>query len=343
MALPRVSHILLGSLTVASLGLVATVWHQQTEIRRLSALLERSAAGTARSAMANQPIGSAASTLTRTTTRAVPRVAARDTNAPQRDDEFVPSKLPAASAQHKPSGLAKLMADPEFVRAFAVHQEGALDTRFAALFRQLKLSDEELAAFKRLLAEKESVALDVVAISQESPNGPLPVNELRASISAARSQVENAIQASLGSERYAVYREFEQTLAQRAVVTRLEQRLSYTANPLQPGQADALVRVLARDTPAESDAARPAIAVLPTSGLMEGPAIVHAGSAARSIPDDAIAQAQAVLSPPQLAALRQIQGEMSATSTAARMFNTLAPPSVEADDELLPSLRVLLQ
>src|SRR5205814_1786200 len=102
-----------------------------------------------------------------------------------------------------------------------------LDARFAELFRRLHLSEEELAQFKRLLVEKESVVLDVVTVSEESPSGPLSPAILQASVRTAQAQVEDAIRASLGDDRYAVYHDFEVTLAQRALVTRLEQRLSY--------------------------------------------------------------------------------------------------------------------
>lgn len=344
--MPRPNHLLLGALALASLGLVGTVWYQHGEIRRLNALVARGAGPapalrTGSAASAARPEGS---TLTRTTAQPVSRLAPTPKPVEGRDDEFVsaPPILPTPG-KRKPSGLSKLMSDPEFVRAFAVQQEGALDARFATLFRQLNLNAEELAAFKRLLVEKDSVALDVVAISQETPGGPLPVNELRASISAAQSQVESAIQASLGNERYAVYREFERTATQRAVVARLEQRLSYTASPLQPTQAEALVQILAKDAPAEPPQSRPAIAVLPTSGSREGSPIVHAGPAATPIPEDTLTRSNAVLSPPQVAALRQIQGEIMAASAAAKLFNSLIPPNQQLEDEILPGLRTLMQ
>src|SRR5262249_25087818 len=107
--------------------------------------------------------------------------------------------------------------------------------------------------------------------------------------------------------------------------------------------ADALVNILAKDTPAEPPA-RPAIAVLPSSGSNEGPSIVRAGPGARPISDDAVGQSNAVLSPPQVAALRQIQGEMNAAAAAARLFNGLLPQPGLSDDEILPAaFKVLMQ
>jgi hypothetical protein len=341
-AMPRLHRILLGALALASLALVGTVWRQEVELRRLRALLERPSAPVAHTRAGDDAARPAGSTLSRIAARPLTRPSSV-APAPEREDDFtLPTPAATPPAKRKPSGLARLMADPEFMRAFTATQEGALDARFAALFRQLNLNAEELTAFKRLLVEKDSVALDVVAISQETPGGPLPASELRSSIAAAQSQVENAIQASLGNDRYAVYREFERTLAQRAVVARLEQRLSYTPTPLQPSQAEALVHMLAKDAPPDTAATRPALAVLPTSGSSEGPPIVHAGPVAVPIPEDAIIRSNAVLSPPQVVALRQIQGELLAGSAAARLFNSLVP-QLQPDDEILPGLRVLMQ
>ncbi len=182
----------------------------------------------------------------------------------------------------------------------------------------------------------------MVAINQESPSGPLPAAELSAGIYAAQAQVENAILQSLGRDRYAVYREFERTIAQRAMVTRLEQRLSYTPTPLQPAQAEAVVKILARDVPAESAPSRPAIAVLTGGGAAEGTPIVHATPAATHVTEEVIAQTQAVLSPPQVNALRQIQVEMGAGAQATRIFNAAVPEAGVPDDNL-PGLRVLTQ
>jgi hypothetical protein len=339
LAMSRPSHILAAALALVSLGLASLVWRQRGEIARLHATLERTAnvGGVRRGA--GQP---AASTLTRALAVPLSRPA-RAVNSPARDDEFVPASAAAApKAPRRATGLARLMADPEFIRAFTMHQEGALDARFADLFRRLNLSGEELAQFKRLLVEKESVALDVVAISQETPGGPLPAAEVSASIRAAQSSVESAILASLGRDRYAVYHDFERTIAERAMVARLEQRLSYTATPLQPAQAEAVVRILARDEPAETVSSRPAIAVLTGAGAPEGTPIVRAAPVAAQINEEVISRTQGVLSGPQIEALRQIQVEMGAAAQAARMLNALVPEVPDTDD-ILPALRILTQ
>jgi hypothetical protein len=221
------------------------------------------------------------------------------------------------------------MENPEFVQAFGVQRQAMLDTRFAGLFRQLNLGADELAAFKNLLVEKENVVLDVVAVSESSTDGPLSPDALRASVRAAQAQVEQAIHRSLGGERYAIYREYERTLAQRATVAQLEQRLSYTGAPLTPTQSEALVRIFvaaAPPTPAES---RPVASVVVRAGVPEAVPILPTNAATGRITEEVIVQAQTVLAPTQVTALREIQVEQTAAIRAAELIRDVVPTREE--------------
>jgi hypothetical protein len=215
--------------------------------------------------------------------------------------------------------------------------------RFAGLFRQLGLSADELAGFKQLLAEKENVALEVVAVSETQPDGPLPPATLAAGVSAARAEVEAAIRQSLGGERYALYREYEQALPQRTIVAQLEQRLSYSATPLTPTQADALVRILVTHAPAASVTEVP-----PTSSVVvnskpapaAAPSLLQSEVQVAPVTEVAIAQSHAVLAPAQVAALRDIQNEQQASARAMQLLRDSLPAG---DRRLGPAFQLLLQ
>jgi hypothetical protein len=229
------------------------------------------------------------------------------------------------------SPLARLLNNPEFFQALQLHRQATLDTKFAPLFRQLALTEAELNAFKRLLAEKENAALDVIAVSETQPEGPLPDPILGASINAARARAEGAIRSALGDERYAVYADFEKSLPQRTVVAQLEQRLSYTPNPLSPAQAESLVKVLAARSPAPASAeTAPTSAVVVTTG-----ALAAAGIELRTPPapvsNDALTDAQTLLNQSQLAALRDIQAEQQATAQAYQLIRDTLPANKKFD------------
>ena len=67
-----------------------------------------------------------------------------------------------------PGGLTNLMAvmeRPEVQKLMAIQQKGQLDSRYAALFKNLNLSPEQLDKFKTLLVERQTAMQDVVARS----------------------------------------------------------------------------------------------------------------------------------------------------------------------------------
>lgn len=340
-SMPRITHLLVVCLALAALGLGLVAWRQDRELRRL----------TREQRSGLEPMHSAAIRgVAEVTDRAIAvrRTMGRPTegwseNALAPATETV-SPTPSAPARRR-GGLARLLEDPAFRGALALQQEGALDARFAALFRRLGLTAEELAEFKRLLVERENVALDVVAIGRELPGDPLSVAAMQEGVRLAQAQIDAGIRGALGEARYAMYVDFVNTLAQRATVARVEQRLSYTDARLQPEQAEALVAILARHPgPPTTTPGRPlstaAVAVL-TSAAEPMPVVLPEPVPA-PVSQEALTQAQAVLSPAQLAALQQVQAETDAAREAARAIRDRVHPPADALDNLT-WLRLLAQ
>ena len=313
--------VLVAALALVTAALAIAVWQQRAEIRRLAPRpLEPLAPGVALHL-------ATARNLVLASPRA-DRTAGEPMSAMDDAREFAPSLFPRTARPRpvNPSPLARLLNNPEFFQALALHRQATLDTRFAGLFRRLDLDADELAAFKHLLAEKDNIALDVVAIGEAQPDGPMPGELLNASVAAARAQVEDAIRASLGSERYAVYRDYEDTLPQRTVIAQLEQRLSYSPTPLSPAQSDSLVRILVAHAPppAAADTPRAATVVVgATAPVAEAVTESHAATAV--VTNDVIAEAQTLLAPNQVAAFREIQTEQQASARALQLIRENLP------------------
>lgn len=323
----RTKDFLLVGLAACSGALAIFAWRQHGELKRWAALVP---AGT--------PAGHAGAVtpaVSRTYAVGPARAAAAAPGAGRSAGfgALAADREPAAEGRGRFSSrngqaLVRLMENPEFVQALARQRHASLDARFGELFRRLNLEGESLAAFKRLLADKENIALDVVAVSETAPEGPLAPETLRAGIRAAQSQVEAAIQQSLGDERYAQYLDYERTLAQRATVAQLQARLSYTGTPLTPAQAEAVVGILARHAPA-AEAAPPPVSLLVRAGVPEAVPLLPTNAANGRVTEPAVVQAQAVLAPAQVEALREIQEEQQAAMKAAEMVRDAVPTYVE--------------
>lgn len=312
--------VLIAALTMLTVALAVAVWQQRAEIHRLAPPAAVSLApslslrhATARNLLLTPPAANSAP----------------DESAGARDavDEFAAPPARATRARPAPaSPLARLLENPEFFQALALHRQATLDARFAGLFRRLDLGADELAALKRLLAEKENVALDVVAVSEAQPDEPLPTETLRASVTAARAHVEDAIRDSLGAERYNVYRDYVQTLPQRTVVAQLEQRLSYSPTPLSPTQSESLVRILVANAPSASATEAPhRSTVVVDATTPVAAALTEGRTPVAVVNNEVLNQAQTLLTPNQVGALREIQTEQQASARALQLIRENLP------------------
>lgn len=210
--------------------------------------------------------------------------------------------------------------ESRFLQHLTLHQHARLDEAFAALFRELNLTPGELARFKQLLVDKFNVDLDVLAYVKRTPSARITTDEASRAVRQARHEIDAAIRATLGDERFETFQDYEQSLPARIIVARLQTRLSYTDDPLQPAQAEALVTAL-RDTPTPTlnPKSRPA-PLAPTDGVPP-PAVSANPANTLTRVDEAplLAAARPVLTAAQLNAFSQVAREESA-GAALREF-----------------------
>ena len=224
-------------------------------------------------------------------------------------DDLPPDALLRGPGEGGPMGrLLDLMNNPDAQRLASIQQRGVLDARYAALFKKLNLSPQQLEQFKNLLVEKRAAVADTLAAAREQGmTGRENRDEIRALLQNAQDEVDASIRATIGEAAFASYEAFEQTQPQRATVERLEQRLSYSATPLTGDQSEQLVEILAATSGETSGntprGARNAAARL---GLPAG------GGGGAPITDATVQRAASVLDPAQLQALQQVQQEQQA-------------------------------
>lgn len=243
-----------------------------------------------------------------------------------------PVTTPARGQENR---VANMMNQPEVRQLMVNQQKAALDGRYAALFRKLGLSGEALEKFKNLLVDKQTVLSDVMMEARnQGINGRESRDELRKLVEQLQGEVDGNIRETLGEAAYAQYKNYETTMPQRSVATQLDQRLSYTSTPLQPSQVEQLVQILHDTAPAAGNRAT-ATGFMTSAVALGSPAMTFVGGSPR-ITDAAIAQAQGVLSPAQLAALQALQQEQKAAAQLSehlrnnrRPADTTVPPRGE--------------
>jgi hypothetical protein len=225
--------------------------------------------------------------------------------------------LPALPDGAMVGRLFSMLDNPEAQRLMAVQQRGALDARYSALFRMLNLPPEQLAKFKDLLVEKRTAVADVMAAARsQGLTGRENRDELRQLVNDTQAEIDANIRAAIGETAFTQYQNFEQTQPQRAVVSQLEQRLSYSGTPLTPQQSEQLVNVLA----ANAGDARQRVNIPPVRAAASGAVFTTPAT----LNDQALAQSATVLNPTQLQALQQLQQEQQAQAQLAQLLREQA-------------------
>lgn len=237
-----------------------------------------------------------------------------------------------SSGLQQMTAMRELMSKPEVQAMLSLQQKAAIETRYAALFRNLNLPVEQIEKLKTLLTDRTASMQDVMSAARDQGINPRENPEaFRKLVSDVQNQINDGIKSVIGEQGFAQLTNYEQTMPQRNVINELQQRLSYTSTPLTPAQAEQMVQILATNTP-QRQTRSPSSANAQSSGrggppggrssdlggkiagaLGGSPGIAMAigafdgarGSA--PVTGAAVSQAQTVLAPPQVAALQQIQ------------------------------------
>jgi hypothetical protein len=217
--------------------------------------------------------------------------------------------------------FAELAGNPEFQRLLAIQAKGRISQTYGPLFKSLSLSPDQLSQFQSLLADKQQSLMDVMQAAREQGINPREDPDgFRTLVNQAVSQTDAAIQQALGDAAYQQYQQYQQTLPERNVVNSLQQQLSYTQTPLTDDEANQMIALLAQTQPQRAGNG--------TSGTSNGGdagpsamSLVNGGGTAR-VTNDGLAQAQGVLSAPQLAALQQIQLQQQAQQQMQQLMRS---------------------
>lgn len=183
--------------------------------------------------------------------------------------------------------MAELMKDPEFAAAWKLDQEARLDDRYGALFKDLNLPPDQLAAFKSLLAEREAAGREVwMSAAAQGMNPRENRDELRQLAQDLEAEVDANIKNTFGPAVVDALASYNNTGSQRNTVEDLGEKLTYAGQSLNDSQARQLTNILVE------------------TGTQAGRNTL--------ITDATITRAAAVLTNAQLEQLKKLQAEQQA-------------------------------
>jgi hypothetical protein len=186
----------------------------------------------------------------------------------------------------------------------------AVDRRYGTFLRASGLAAVENDRLRELLIERQIVTVDAVNAAN---GGGLDLRSelarIRPDVEAAQTKVEEKIRQRFGETFYRRYREFDDTVAERNTVGRLQRMLGPTMTPLTAEQAHDMVRVLKHFHGRTS------------AGGLDG--LIYGGVDYEvRVSDETIAGAGNVLAPLQLEKLRLLKQEQERSDAIATPAKT---------------------
>ncbi len=246
-----------------------------------------------------------------------------------------------AAGQPQLEGVMEMLEDPRFLQAVASHQRSMLDARFGELFGRLELTDDELESLRGLLIEKQNAAMDVLMVSKGELGGRIAGSEMKVATRRAQDEIDGLIEQTLGESRFAIFKAYEATLPQRAAVAQLQQRLSYTDEPLEVAQAEALVDMMVQGG-GEVRPALPGVSVVVDPAERQAMPVMHGVAETVQITEEVINGAAKVLRPRQLVALNELKQEQEAAMLVVELARSRLPPATLDRLSILEGLDVQL-
>ncbi len=198
-------------------------------------------------------------------------------------------------------------SNPDYARVYVEKYRAELLLKYAPLYRALNLSPDKVSQFESALADCMQAEIDIWAAA--STQGLETVRDSAANTAVARMtsdplvQRDEKLKAVLGDVGFAEFQQFDLPTAQgaREMVQSLASNLYASETPVTALQGEQLVQIIARNTqivrtPMASDGRSPMFRHVPqTDWAAVG------------------AQAQGVLSPPQLAVLQNVVDQQRLT------------------------------
>jgi hypothetical protein len=135
--------------------------------------------------------------------------------------------------------IAKMMQDPDTRKFMREQQRMMMDQMYGPLVKQLGLTPEEATQFKDMLIDNGMKAAEK-ATSVFGGNGATNRTEMLNSLTADQKSFEDQIKSLLGDDRYAQYKDYQQTVGERTMLNQFKQQAGSDYNLSDP-QTEALL------------------------------------------------------------------------------------------------------
>ena len=141
----------------------------------------------------------------------------------------------------------KSALNPETRKALREQKEGFLNTAYAALFKTMALSADEMEKFKGMVLDQEMKNAERMLAYAKLAQDPVAQTNALKEIARDQAAFEARLKAILGDTRFAEYQDYNQTIGQRVALDQFAQQLSGGATALTDEQGQQLLQIMTEE------------------------------------------------------------------------------------------------
>lgn len=311
---------LLVILAASTLVLGVVCWNQRRELAAQQAHLETLRATLAQQKQQLDELESTQTLLERQRRQLLDqsrelaaRLEARSPTAPPEATPGTPAGPANAQPERDRGGLGGVMArvleDPETRKLLREQQRLVLDQLYGPLMRKLQLTPEEADQFKELLLNQMGQGMEL-ASAWFGPGAATNRTELAAQLAREQKAFDEQIRALLGENRYFQYKDYQETVGERAQLNQFRQLAGGDAALSEP-QVEQLLTIMREEKRAVAAAGLPVAGSEPDEAnlqlLMSEGGMEKLLQSQEEVQQRVWERAREVLSPAQLESFGQFQ------------------------------------
>jgi polyhydroxyalkanoate synthesis regulator phasin len=231
-----------------------------------------------------------------------------------------PAEAPAQPAQkaNPIAVVAQMMANNPAMRTMmAATQRRGFEAQYAEMFDALQFTPEQRARFLDLLAERQAATTDA---GLKLASGNLSADERRAlaqEVQQANQNTQAAVRELLGDDsKFAYFRQYTDQQTERTQVGTLRTALASSATPLSADQSSALTNLMYEERKAFTFTRNPDAGAGDPAAALNSQTVETNLQEQEQLNERIATRAAGVLTPEQVAALRQSQATRLQTTRA---------------------------
>jgi len=160
-------------------------------------------------------------------------------------DAEAAGKDPASGMEGLGDYIDEMMKDPEMAKMMRQSQRAALDMLYGDLFKDLRLSEEELGAFKDLLVDKQMANMELGLPMMKGDLGEDEKKAMAEKLEEKQAEIDEEIKMLLGEAAYEEFEDYSKNLGDRMLLGQYKRGLEGAGiEPLDERQEDELLAAM---------------------------------------------------------------------------------------------------